>query len=168
MANPYVSADHIAAAAGGFEPQRQNNFTIVLPVGGRVIQQSLESFPMPKEENEVIAIKFGNETRKVAGPASYSELTLVVKDFVDQDTAKALLEWRRSVYNPATGQIFYASSYKKTAQVFLLGPEGSRIRGWQLSGVWPSKIDLGEGKMDSPSNNMITVTLQVDKALEQF
>lgn len=48
----YISADHIAAQAGAFEPQRKNNFTlqISIPGGGnaKVIQQSLDSFPFPR------------------------------------------------------------------------------------------------------------------------
>lgn len=168
MPNQFVSADHIAAAQGAFEPQRKNNFTVVLPVGGRVIQQSLHSFPLPKESNEVITIPFGNEKRKVAGPANFGAMALVLKDFVDKQTLKSLVEWRREVYKPNEGTIGYAKTYKKTGEVWMLGPEGSPVRKWKIYGVWPSDLNPGEATMESGAQNMITVTLEVDKAVEMF
>ena len=59
-----VSADHIAAAGGGFEPQRQNNFSIIFSPPGptdEVIRLSLKDFEIPGEESAQIDIEFGNE-----------------------------------------------------------------------------------------------------------
>ena len=37
MAIEGLSANHIASVGGKFEPQRTNNFVVLLPVGGRLI-----------------------------------------------------------------------------------------------------------------------------------
>lgn len=166
MVDVFVNADHIAAQAGGFEPQRKNNFTLYIEVLGIIIQKALHSFPMPKEENEQISVNFGNEVRKVAGRASIANMDLVVKDFVDTQVGQTLLAWRRLVYQPKTGQVFWAKTYKKTGEVVMFGPDGTTLRTWNLIGVWPSKIDFGDGSMDQTANNMITVTLSVDKMIE--
>lgn len=163
-----VSADHIAPQGGGFEPQRKNNFTLVIPYGGEILQQSLESFPIPTEENPALSISFGNEKRKVAAPAEYAELQLVVKDFIDSPVMKQIMTWRRKVYDPNTGKIGYARDYKQQGEVIMFGPDGNRARKWKLMGIWPSKVDPGGGNMSANENNMISVTFQVDKAIEQF
>jgi len=164
---PYVqnlTAQHIAPKGGGFEPQRKNNFTISLPVGGNVLVQSLESCPLPVEENEVIAIKYGNETRKVAGPATFSDLAVTIKDFIDSPVIQQLMSWRRKVYDPASGVIKLASGYKENGSIVMFGPDGSHARKWTIEGVWPSKVDPGSGNMGEGGNNMISVTLQIDRA----
>lgn len=164
-----VSADHIAAEGGSFEPQRKNNFTLVIPVDdSTLIQRSLDSFPLAKEANDEISINFGNEVRKVAGRATYESLQLVLKDFVDQQVAQQLITWRRLVYDPNTGAIGLAKDYKKSGEVIMFGPDGETERTWELIGIWPSKLDPGNGDMNANENNKITTTLTIDKAIEQF
>jgi hypothetical protein len=168
-----LSADHIAAqqvnSYSAFEPQRKNNFTlrITVPgVEGTVIQQSLHSFPFPKEANEPIIVNFGNEQRKVAGRATYDNLQLVVKDYADRPVMKTLIAWRRKVYTPADGKIHLASEYKANGNVDMFAPDGTLVRTWDLKGIWPSSMDPGGGAMDENSQNLITITLAIDKALE--
>lgn len=164
-----VTADHIAAAGGAFEPQRKNNFTLIIPVGDSgVIQRSLNAFPLPKETNEPIAVQFGNEERKVAGRATYEPLELTLKDYVDTPIAQQLIQWRRLVYNPETGVIGLAKDYKKEGEVIMFGPNGDMERTWKLYGIWPSKLDPGGGDMNANEPNIITTTLAVDRAVEQF
>lgn len=164
----FVSADHIAAQGGAFEPQRKNNFTLILEMGGDIelIQRSLDSFPIPKEANEEIAVNFGNEVRKVAGRSTFENLSLVLKDFVDQEVVEQMIAWRRLVYEPSTGKIGLARDYKKQGEVIMFGPDGERQRTWKLYGVWPSKLDPGGGDMNANENNKITCTLTIDKAIE--
>jgi len=165
----FVSADHIAAQNGAFEPQRKNNFTLILEMGGDVelIQRSLDEFPIPKETNSPIDVNFGNEVRKVAGRATFEDLSLVLKDFVDQQVVEQMIQWRRQVYDPNTGVIGLARDYKKQGEVIMFGPNGETQRTWKLYGVWPSKLDPGGGNMNANENNKITVTITIDKAIEQ-
>lgn len=160
-----VSAEHIAGQGGGFEPQRKNNFTVVIPFMDTILQQAIESCPLPIDENEVIDIRFGNEKRKVAGPASFNDLQLQVKDFIDSPVMQKLMTWRKKVYDPATGKIGLAKDYKQKGQLIMFGPDGSSPRKWDLFGVWPSRDDPGGGSMAESGNNMITFTLQVDRAV---
>ena len=161
-----ISADHIAAQNGAFEPQRKNNFTLRITVGGRVIQQALQSFPFPKESNAPIEINFGNEQRKVAGRVNYTDLDLILKDYADQPVMKTLVAWRRKVYDPATGKIGLAKDYKEQGEVVMFAPNGTLERRWKLIGVWPSNMDPGGGDMEANAQNLITIALTIDKAVE--
>jgi len=163
-----MSASHIAAAQGGFEPQRPNNFMVELtPPGGSrdVIELSVFSCPFPADATEVVRIPYINEERKVAGKTTMQGdgMELVLMDYVDQQVLQTLRKWRRMVFDPHTGRTGLAKGYKVDAHLILFGPEGSLERRWQLFGVWPSALNTGEGSMERATDaNKITVTLQVD------
>jgi len=166
-----VSADHIAAQKGAFEPQRKNNFSLNFTIRDgtgvdKLIKQSLDSFTWPKEENTPIDIAFGNEKRKVAGVASFDNCELVLKDFADQPVMREIIKWRRKVYKPLTGEIGLAKDYKEQGEVVMFAPNGTLERRWKLMGMWPSKMDPGGGDMNSNTNNLISVTITIDKAVE--
>ena len=160
-----LTADHIAKARGAFEPQRKNNYTVVIDKAGEVIRKALEKFPFPKESNDAIVVKFGNEERKVAGPAKFENVELVVKDYVDQPVMQKLIAWRKEVYDPATGKIGWAKDYKTDGELILSGPDGTTERKWKLQGIWPSALNPGGGDMESGEPNTASVTLTIDKAV---
>jgi hypothetical protein len=160
-----VSADHIGT--GGFEPVRQNNFLVELEIGGQTIVKAQESMQMPRPSNPPIAVSYGNEKRKVAGVADFAELTLVLKDFTDAAAIKAIMAWHKDVYDPSSGKIGLAGSYKKQGTVSMAGPNGVGAQKWKLIGVWPSAVTPGEGNSSNNVPNTISVTLQVDKAILQ-
>ena len=164
-----VTAERIAPQAGGFEPQRQANWTLEIADPSidvnDVIQFSLESGFLPSRSNEEIELHFGNERRYVAGKALYEAGTLVVKDFVDARTAKIVSDWQELVYNPATGVVGLASQYKKEANIVLFGPNGTGRRVWTLVGLWPQAVNFGS--LDMTANDKVTIemTMRYDVAI---
>ena len=166
MPETILNADHIAAQSGGFEPQRKNNFNLRLVVGGEIIQQALQSFPLPQEASEVIRINRNNRKSKVSGIVDYDDLTLVLKDYADKPVMAKLLEWRRKVWDPKEEKIGLPSKYRCNGDVVMSAPDGTSVRRWELKGVWPSKVNPGGGDMESNTQNLITVTLVVEKAYE--
>lgn len=162
-----VSADHIAKAQGAFEPQRVNNFTVVLnPPAGvdwTIIQKAIEAFPIADEKNDPIKVPFGNEERKVAGRATYGSIAFTVRDYADQPVGKNLLAWRKKVYDPATGKIGLAKDYKSDGVLILGDPQGGNERQYKLMGLWPSSHKLGSYDMKGTDQAMIDVTFEVDK-----
>lgn len=79
---------------------------------------------------------------------------------------KDLIGWRRLVYDPAEGRIGLAKDYKSDGYVVMFAPDGTLKRKWKLQGVWPSKMDPGGGDMNANENNKISITLTIDKAVE--
>ena len=167
LTNPQA-ADHIAAEAGTFEPQRSNNFSIEVSLEEAdkdLIIMGLQSVPLPNESNDEIEIQYQNEKRYVAGQYTVDSTTLIVRDFVDQDTRGALMRWRKKVYDPATGQVGLASSYKKTANIVMTAPDGSQQRVCKMRGVWPQAMTGGNLAMDASDQVLVELTLRIDKAL---
>lgn len=186
-----LHANHLAQMGtnGFFEPQRANNGILVInevpewnAEEGRVTL-SLESFPIPKENNAQIEARYFNERRKFAGPANVEDMEIVIKDTVDRDVAKVLLAWRRQVYNPGSlakfsdgltngwngtfpqeqGAVGLAKNYKKSGAIILVAPDGSHKRQWLVEGLWPMSMDPGDIDMTSEDFIRITMTLSVDR-----
>lgn len=173
MAISDLSAAHISAQAGAFEPQRGNNALLRIygllddapgPKGESVLTLSLQSFPLPSVTVEPQEVFWVNEKRKVAGMVNFEDLEVIYKDFVDAGTAQILKKWHEQVYNPANGKIGLARDYKKTGLIEMFAPDGSYSRYYSVQGMWPSMYNPGTVDMTSGEPVLITVTLVIDKA----
>lgn len=166
LANPQAP-DHLAAEAGSFEPQRVHNFSVEIPLGQKdkdVINLSVSSFKLPKMENEIVTLAFQNGEVYIAGKAKTSGGSIVVKDFVDQDTLGAIMRWRNLVFSSKTDKIGLAKNYKKTVFVVLTGPNGDGVRMCKLSGVFPpADPDFTDLSMSNNGIVELTLTLSCDK-----
>ena len=165
MAIETLGASHLASE--GFEVQRTNNFEIQIEnvSNARILTLAIVSGFLPNESNEVISLNYGNTTITVAGKANANGSgSLVVRDLVQQDVEKMIDDWRASVYRKDTDAIGFAFDYKKPAKVTQYAPDGTLVRVWNLSGVWPSAVDYGQISYDSPGVKTISITLQYDKA----
>ncbi len=146
-----------------FEPQRKFDFQI--DFGDDVLRLSVSKTTLPTETNEEIELAYGNEKVWIAGQTTYEASTLELRDTIDAGTADALMAWRRDVYDPDTGNIGRASTYKRTASLFLLASDGSTYREWQLIGCWPQSVKAGD--LDMTDNNVVLIeaTIRYDRAI---
>lgn len=161
-----VTAKHLAPGPGGkFEPQRNFNFHLELQVpGGDLLKLSVASVTGINESNEPIELHYGNEVQTVAGKARFEAGQIVFRDMVDVDINKQLDEWRRLVYDPKTGQVHYATNYKREGDLIYLDPEGAERAIWHIVGLWPQAAGFGD--FDYESNDIIrpTITMLFDRA----
>ena len=72
--------------------------------------------------------------------------------------------WRRQVYNPQTGKVGWARAYKRNGVIHQYGPNGECNRTWELIGIWPTSLELGELSYDSADKKQLTMNLSVDFA----
>jgi len=157
-------ADHVGAQH--WEPQRVNNALLHISdlEGDDDLVLALMSFPLPKRTMGIIEVGYVNERRKFAGLPTFDDLSVVYKDYVDKNTADFLWKWANMVYDPKTGVIGLASTYKKNGWVELFAPNGEHIRNYDIQGVWPSGFDPGDIDLTGEDTLNITMTLTIDKA----
>ena len=155
-----LRASHLSET---FEGQRKFDFQV--DFDDDILRLSVSKFTLPSGSNEEIELAYGNEKVWIAGQATYEASTLELRDTINAGTARQLMDWRYSVYNPNTGAIGLASSYKKTGSIFLLAPDGSSYREWTLVGCWPQAVKAGD--LDMTDNNIVLLeaTIRFDRAI---
>ena len=167
-----LNANHIGAAAGGFEMQRQSSALLYFPglLGNvdNLITLAIASFPMPKVASGIVEVAYLNEKRKFAGMPTFDDLSIVFRDYVDKDVARVIGLWRKSVYDPVTGRIGLASEYKRDGRAVQFAPNGELEREFEIVGAWPSTWDPGDHDMEAEDQVRINVTLTIDKAIPSY
>jgi hypothetical protein len=174
-----LTGNDILAQAGGFEPQRTNNWLVQISGGNNIglaspdFYLALKSFPFPVEQNPVKRIRWNNESRTYAGSlGDFADLSMQVHDYLDRDTAMILYQWRRKIWNPENLTIGLARNYKLAGMLYLCPPNAislddmqNKARTWYLQGIWPISIDMGTFDMDGDGENvMINCSLAIDRA----
>jgi len=169
-----TTADHIAASEGSNEPQRANNFQLVidgLPGGtgdSDVIFLSINNLTIPRDVDDKITIRWGNEERHVSGNTTMEDMPISLHDYVDNALRQVLVAWRKLVYDPGSGAKGLARNYKKKGWIWLFAPDGIQFkRICEVQGIWPTagvggNLTMEGGKVE------IELPLSVDKALWSF
>lgn len=177
MANPQIYAGFMTGEDSNlYEVQRTNNFRINIDLTEFVqkagvstdaiglIGLACETSGLPNNNTDPLEVPYGNNMIKVAGKTQFDDISITVKDFIEQDLEKVLMYWRYEVYNPETGKVGWAKNYKREARITLYSPNGTRERTWVAQGVWPTSIELGDLDYSSSDLRKLTMTLAVDNA----
>ena len=151
-----------------YEVQRTNNFRVVINMGdhgeSEAIELALDSISLPTVSTNPIELSYGNSNVKVAGNATFDDVSVTVKDFIEVDVENILWKWRKSVYDPETDKVGWVSQYKKDGTIYQYGPDGTAIRSWVIVGCWPTNLDLGELSYDASDKKSISMALSIDRA----
>jgi hypothetical protein len=173
-----------------FEPMRNNNFALNIVLDTTAILEGLarrdenhpyiamlsgrsDNFDMditlsvasasaPNLSVDAIEVPYVNNTRKYAGKPSFGDSNVVINDFIGMDTELILLSWFSLVYDDVSEIIGLASEYKKTAYLYEFAPDGSNIRKWELSGIWPTSLEFGDYTQDGGDRRQLSMTLTMD------
>jgi len=148
--------------------RRQNHFIFACPEVFHDIELSVHSvgglfaYDVTAEE-----LNAGNRPEKVAGKPQLNNVTLSLLDTVDVDVIQQAYDWFNKVYNIEGNYVGVPLDYKKTAVLQQLDQKGILRRNWQLTGVWPSAINLdSDFSYDSDAEFVtLSLTLQVDKTV---
>jgi hypothetical protein len=165
-----LSANHIAPAGGGFEPQRRYDWFLMIPgiaMDPDELRLSMVSAFLPVQENEVITLKYGNMEVHVAGGMKFDAGEIKVRDYVDKDTYASLMDWFNTVGNAADGTTGFAAEYKVTGQIQLVTPDDSgNPRVYSLYGLWPFKISGGDLTYANQNDTLeVSMSLRFDRAV---
>jgi hypothetical protein len=172
----------LAHQGGGFQPQRKDNFAVLITgiQNVDVITLAVSAFTIPELSIQQGKVKHFNETTFYAGsraPTVSGSMTVI--DYIDKDLLLILAKWKSQVYNPKTGAIGWAANYKKRGEVILLPPgtnanspgevNATGKRKWILDGVFPLGLKYDELSMDDDGTTpaKIVLTLSIDRCVPE-
>jgi len=172
----FTRADNLANAAG-YEPQRQYNWFLELGLDGEgndVALSVVDGFLPTRSSNELV-IPYGNSVVYAPGRMVWNQGDITLRDWVDRDVAKLLLDWQVEVGNPQTGAIGLCSSVKRDCSIVLYPPnttDGTDVnvageKVWTLKGCWPQSVNPAMNSLSHAQDGqiMIGVVLRYDLAI---
>lgn len=179
-------AYHIANNKVEYNPQRKNNFMLVvtglgdlprvgsdldttnpediIENGQEEIILSLKSCDTPNISLNKLEVNRQNSTIKFAGKPSFNDLNLEVYDYIGSNIKDTLLAWQNLSYNSKFDFMGGARKYKKDCQLLQLTPDGELVRYWEIQGAWLSGVNPGGFSMDDDGAQTISATLVYDWA----
>ena len=183
-------AYHISNNTVEYNPQRKNNFTLIiqgldnLPRVGSVdssmgdlgeadiirngqeqVVLALRTCDVPNITQNEITINRGNSTIKFPGKPNFSDINIEAYDFIGSDVKDTLLAWQNLCYNSKYDYVGNARSYKKDCQLLQLTPTGDIVRYWDIKGAWISNVTPGNFSVDNGDDaQTVTATLKIDWA----
>lgn len=183
-------AYHISNNTVEYNPQRKNNFTLIvqgldnLPRVGSVdssmgdlgvndiitngqeqIVLALRTCDVPQVTQNPITVNRGNSTIKFAGKPSFNDINIEAYDFIGSDVKDTLLAWQNLSYNTKYDYVGNAWSYKKDCQLLQLDPVGNLVRYWEIKGAWIQSVTPGNFSVDDGDTaQTVSATLSYDWA----
>jgi len=152
-------------------PQSQNLWDLTIQGvpnfenDSNILSLSLTTVDLPKETTDKITVPYMHSEMYYAGRTTYDAINIKFKDFVDPNIWKAIIGWRRMVWNPITMRAGLPADYKKIGSLTLYNPNFEVKRIIKLIGAFP--LDMSPSSLDQGSSSQveITVTLSIDKAI---
>ena len=95
---------------------------------------------------------------KSPGRLTFADVTLERGATQDRD----LFDWLAQVANAAAGTGLNEPGFKRNLDIVQQDRDGSTLRRWRLSGVWPVKFVAGEWDNEADENVIESVTLTYD------
>lgn len=178
--NPLQLGTYHMVSNAGYEPQRTNNFEVqIVGLSGLtsvdsgnsiasnasdLVTLSVAQYAAPQINISPINVSYGNNKIKFAGLPEFPDSNITLNDYIGVNVERILTAWQKEVYNPKTQVIGNAVNYKKTAYLIEYDPQGTQARQWQLCGVWPSSLNLGDFNQEGGGVRQVTMTLTYDYA----
>lgn len=155
------------------EPKRQNRFILrfdAIPGGGEEpLALDILSASRPSLNLNMGTIMRLNEQFKFAQNPTWAEISCTFYDYDTgaESSTQILWRWARSIYDPVTGAMGFATQYKTNATLVILSPDGSIAETWDLFGAFPSEVNFNEVTYGGYEALQVSMTLSFDYAILQ-
>ena len=148
--------------------RRQNLFTFECPEVLHDLEMAVLSVSgLFNYSSTVEELNVGNRPEKVAGKQQLQSASLILLDTVDKDAIKQAYEWYNKVYDIEGNFVGYPSEYKHSATLNQFEVNGDPVRTWELTGVWPSSININTDFTYESEGEFVqlSLTIEIDKAV---
>lgn len=141
---------------------------------------ALQEFPFPDRSQEVMAIKYLNQTNNAPGADSQmGAIDMTVRYAFNKRTAELLERWKWLISNPVNGGAGLSSAVKSRGYFYWLIPNMEKLRDvtdtsvtdaftlgarYALEGVWIRNLKLSNANMTESNQGVtLSLSLQIDR-----
>jgi len=162
--NQNIGMYHVNANKKMYEPQRGNDFELVIPgldgivdkVTGQVyenaeeiIRLAVSKASIPHFSIDPITQRRGNSVMKYAGTPSFQEGKLSIRDWIGNNTVNILYAWQNKAYNVDTDKTGLLEDYKNSVihfqKALQLDSKNNAVR-YNLAKAYAKDGDYGSAK----------------------
>lgn len=175
-------AYHLADNPNLFEPQRSNNFDLVvvgldnitkagmlptdpnglIPNAQETLRLCVSQAFIPHFSQNTIEVRRGNTVIKAAGIPTFGDGEISVTDYIGAQSVDILLAWQNLSYNVRTEKVGLLSDYKKEAYLTEYTPDWQVVRRWRIHGCWISALSENAVSTENSDKREISATIQYD------
>jgi hypothetical protein len=102
-----------------------------------------------------------NERVKFAKMPNPTDITIDLLDPITPTLVQELWTWYKQQYDPNTGRMGYASTYKRQGQIFMYDVQGNLIRTWSAGGLWQKHAPTPSEALDYSSQDPVKLALML-------
>ncbi len=148
-----------------YEPKVQNRF--IMQVQG-IPAFIMKKVNRPQLECGEVVLDHINIIRKLKGKCKWQDLTMTLYDPIVPSGAQSVMEWVRTAHESVTGRDGYADFYKKSFDIFTLGPVGDKIENWTIVGAYIKTANFGDLDWSTETQVEIQLTIGYDYAVLNY
>lgn len=128
---------------------------------------AVKSFGLPNFSFEEIEVLYGNDKSSIAGKVEIGDIEVTFIDLItkpksDIGPVKMMNQWQNEIYNFDERHMGSPSRYIASATLYQLNTDGSILRGWKLTNIWPKTVAYGTIEMGESGMIDVAVTFSVD------
>lgn len=147
------------------EPKRKNRFVVEFPEDMGFAQWMCQAANRPNMRIEETELPYMNISTWIAGRAVWETIDIRFIDPIGPSAGAAVYSWVQQCVDHGTGQMGYATQYKKNIVLKLLDPSGIPVEKWVLYGAFITSANWGDLDMSSSDLADVSVTIRFDRAV---
>jgi hypothetical protein len=150
-------------AGTNYEAVRKQCWAIT--IGGLDVTLLAKSCNVPVISHGKVTMHHMNEEVKGMGAPTCGDLTVEIYDVIAPSVFNDLETWASQGYDPRTGQMGYASDYKRQIIIDQLDQKGNSVRTWNCYGCFPLNHPSPDGlDYASQEPSMLRMQFSCDRA----
>lgn len=192
--NTIISAHNHLAGKKAFQPQRVNNFEVLVDFSGikdalldklkgyysdfekskqsandlqSVLQYSAIGFDPPHFKQGEIEIKKGNTTIYVADVPSFETTAFKINDFIGAGGKSVFEAWQELSFDWESGGIPDSTAYQIPMTVMEYTPAGEVVNSQELFACWVTGIDEDAQDAENTGKKTVTATIRYNYATKK-
>ena len=160
-----ITGDASSMLANKFEPKRK--FRWVLEIDG-IDAFLCKTASRPQLTFEETKIQWINVERKLAGRATWGDMSVTLYDPIAPSGAQQVMEWIRLNFESITGRSGYSDFYKRDIVLKMLDPVGTVVELWDVKGAWVADCNFNDLDYSASDAVEITLSIKMDNCTLQY
>ena len=152
-----------------FQPKRKNLYAFTI-AGSGINAWQIKQCARPTAMLNKVTVNYLNIKRHYGtGKLQWSDIPITLIDPINPSASQQVMSWLRMHHQSDSGRAGYASMYKKSITIEVLGPGLQVVQSWALKGCFINgNVDFGNQAYDSDQLHNVSFSISIDEAILNY